>query len=123
MTKITVGQDCGNAPKRQFIVELLSAFARNDQQCVLDSLTDDVRWEIVGRESFEGKEAVSQMLAARRGAAEELIVENVLSHGAHCSANGVLIAETRVAFCAVYAFNSHGKNARIKSVQVYEIQL
>jgi ketosteroid isomerase-like protein len=80
MAKITVSEDCGNAPKKQFILDFNIAFANGDMVTVLDCLTNDITWEIVGKETVVGKDAVAQLLNDYYETANELVIFNILSH-------------------------------------------
>ena len=42
MTKITVNADCGNAPKKQILLDLNIAYARADIDAILENLSDDI---------------------------------------------------------------------------------
>ena len=42
MTKVIIGEDCGNSPKNIFVQELTIAFAKGDSKCLLKNVTDDV---------------------------------------------------------------------------------
>ena len=47
--KITLREDCGNSPKNEFVQKLTVAFATGDADSVAERVSDDVRWNIVGR--------------------------------------------------------------------------
>lgn len=62
MTKIVRSKDCGNSPKNKFIEELEIAFAKHDIEFLLNSVTDDIHWNIVGQESVHGMDEFSEAL-------------------------------------------------------------
>lgn len=126
MTKIVCAEDCGNAPKKQYIKDFNIAFAKADVKEVLSMLTDDAEWEIVGEKLVRGKAAIQNELERMNaGPADELHIENLISHGNICAANGVMkFNDTNpVAFCDVYTFSSHAKSAKIKKMTSYAIEL
>lgn len=127
MVKITVDEDCNNAPKKQFVKDLLIAAVNSDIEVVSDMLSDNVALEVVGTMSLSGKESVSQFLARSQveQGVSELIVHTILSHGNKCAANGLFVFHdgSEVSFCAMYTFTSHSKSATIKEITMYKITL
>ena len=127
MVKITVTEDCGNAPKKQFVKDFCIALAHANIAVAMDMLADDVHVEIPGYESASGKQAVENLIVAdsKRSKVSELVIDNILSHGDRCAANGLLKFEDGglVAFCNIYVFNGHGKNAKLKEIIAYSIEL
>ncbi len=125
MVELSIREDCGNAPKQQFIKDFNIAFANADKEQLLSSITDDAEWQLVGDTTYVGKAAIRDALASMTiGAAKKLTLNTVLSHGTGCAANGVITFEdAEVAFCEVYEFSSHGKDARIKKLTSYRIPL
>jgi hypothetical protein len=55
MTKIIIGEDCGNSPKNIFVRETTIAPAKADSRFILSNVTDDIRWNIIGDRLIEGK--------------------------------------------------------------------
>lgn len=127
MVKITVTEDCGNAPKKEFIKDFCIALAHANIEAAMDMLAENVHLEIPGYTSASGKQAVENLIGedSKRSKVSELIIENILSHGDRCAANGMLKFEDggSVAFCNMYVFNSHGKNAKLKEIITYSIEL
>jgi hypothetical protein len=64
VAQITVSEDCGNAPKKQFIHDFCIALATANIGDAMDMLTDDVHLEIPGYASVSGKQAVENLLVA-----------------------------------------------------------
>jgi hypothetical protein len=60
MTKVIIGEDCGNSPKNIFVEELTIAFAKGDTKFILNNVTDDVRWNIVGIDLSKGQKKLSR---------------------------------------------------------------
>lgn len=123
--KINIEENCNNAPKKQFVKDFLVAVATEKMNEVAGMLADSASMEIVGAETASGKDSVlERLLPGGDGqGASELIVSNILSHGNKCAADGVLRFGSReVAFCNVYTFTSHSKDAKIKDIVSYQIE-
>lgn len=127
MVKIVKGENCGNSPKAKFIQDFLVAVADMDIDKAMGMLEDDVHLEIVGKSSFAGREKVKELFLkdGNRSGVQKLKIENILSHGKKCAANGTMQCEDdgKVAFNNIYTFSSHGKNARINEIKTYSIIL
>jgi hypothetical protein len=125
MVKVVIDEDCENAPKKQYIRDFNIAFAKSDTSRLLSMVSDDVSWTMVGTKTIEGKAAVGKELQTMlETKATALIVDSIISHGNRCAASGVLEYGDggSGAFCDMYVFTSHGKNARIKDVTSYAIE-
>jgi ketosteroid isomerase-like protein len=88
MTKVTISEDCENAPKKEFIKDFNIAFAKEDIDYILDCFADDAHWEMVGAQSWDGKEEIAS-----------------------------------VAYCDIYTFTGHAKDAKIKTLKAYAIDI
>ena len=126
MLKIHVEEDCGNAPKKIVLRDFNIAFAKHDRDFLLANITDHVRWTMVGDKVVEGKEHFSQALEqmAQREAVELTLV-NILTHGASGAVDGTIMLKdgSRYDFCDVYQFSSNAKDAKIKAITSYVIQI
>lgn len=125
MVKIIVEEDCGNAPKKEYVRDFNIAFAQNDVDKVLSMMTDDATWRMVGGETYQGGVAIRQALQKMGEAeAQELRLDHILSHGNQCAADGLITYKnSKVAFCDVYVFSSHAKDAKIKELISYAIEV
>jgi hypothetical protein len=126
MTKVTISEDCDNAPKKQFIKDFNIAFAKEDTAFILDCFADDAHWEMIGGASWAGKAAIAEALQSMDGGeASELIIDNILSHGRRCAANGVLKYPdgSSVAYCDIFVFTSHAVDAKIQTLTAYAIEI
>jgi hypothetical protein len=56
MTRVVINEDCGNSPKNIVVQELTIAFAKGDSKFILNSVTDDIRWNVVGDQVVQGKD-------------------------------------------------------------------
>jgi len=125
MTKIIIGEDCGNSPKNLLVQKLTIAFAKGDSKHILGSVTDDIRWNIVGDELIQGKKNLAQALQQRKASkAAELTVHHISTHGRSGAANGAIKfnnGKTR-AFCDVYEFKDT-KGSSVKEITSYLIEM
>ncbi|HSL46647.1 MAG TPA: hypothetical protein VK897_24645 [Anaerolineales bacterium] len=60
MTKVIIGKDCGNSPKNIILQKLATAFAKGDSRLIQKSVTDEIRWNIVGDTVIQGKDSLAQ---------------------------------------------------------------
>jgi len=125
LTKVIVSEDCGNSPKNIFLQNLTIAFAKGDKQSILESVTDDIRWQIVGEKHIQGKEAVADALEGLGiDKVEELTIHHVVSHGKAGAVNGIskLNNGKKIAFCDVYEF-SGAKGTSVREIVSYLIEI
>ncbi|PIE47440.1 MAG: DNA-binding protein [Gammaproteobacteria bacterium] len=126
MTKITSNPDCGNSPKMEFLKKFNIAFATGDIEFMIDSVSDDIVWEIIGDRKIEGKEKFTQYLEEIKSIeTDELVIDHILSHGKEeGAASGIMKTKggKKYAFADFYTF-SGAKGATIKSFTSYVIEL
>lgn len=125
MTRVITSEDCGNSPKNIFIQDLTIAFARRDSKFILDNLTDDIRWNIVGDQLIEGKDNFAKALEKiRNDRAIQLTVQHVATHGKAGAVNGTTKLKNgkTYGFCEVYEF-SNNKGAAVKEIISYVIEI
>ena len=125
MTRMITSEDCGNSPKNIFVQDLTIALAKRDSKFLLDNVTDDIRWNIVGDKLIEGKDSFAKALEKiKSDKAVQLTVHHVATHGKAGAVNGTTKmkdGKTR-AFCDVYEFsNSKGNN--VKEITSYIIEV
>ncbi|WP_042478931.1 nuclear transport factor 2-like protein [Bacillus ndiopicus] len=124
--KIICPEDCGNAPKKQFLKEFNIAFAKNDLSFVSDNITDDFRWNKIGKEQIQGKESVIEVLKQLQNSkVTELHINKIITHGYDGSVNGAIQLENKqtYSFCHVFTFASSRNNSKIKECLSYIIEL
>lgn len=124
MTKVVMGEDCGNSPKNIFVTKMITAFAKGDVKFLLGHVTEDVRWIIVGQRVIEGKDAFAKALKEMKAEkVATLTVKHVATHGKAGAVDGTMTfanGKTR-AFCDVYEFgNAKGEN--VKEITSYVIE-
>jgi hypothetical protein len=125
VTKIIRSKDCGNSPKNRFIEDLEIAFAKRDVEFLLNSVTNDVLRNIVGRESIRGMNDLSEALqrTAQTSEVTEITIYHVVTHGKAGSVNGTRKHKDGKTydFCTVYEF-SNAKGSSIKGITHYAIE-
>lgn len=125
MTKIDVAADCGNSPKMQFLKDFNVAFAQSDLDFLLQAVSDDIRWEMVGETVVKGKESFAATLKEMEGEHPTAMrIAKVITHGKTGAVQGEFLMRNgkKYAYCDVYGFKS-AKGDRISSIQSYVIQL
>ena len=125
MTKITSSPNCGNSPKMTFIKEFNIAFAKADVEFLLESVTEDIVWDIIGDKKIVGKKDFADELNKMKSKkVSELILHQILSHGKEGAANGIMELQNskKYAFSDFYQFTG-AKGAKIKSITSYAIEI
>lgn len=118
-----------NNPKVEFLRKFNDAFIKPDIPFIVESLTDDVEWTMMGDRTFNGKAEVKAFFDQMDGCQEllESNIHSIITHGKSAAVNGDMKmkenGETRsYGFCDVYEFNGF-KNPRIKKLTSYMVAL
>ena len=109
MTRISVSEDCGNSPKNILIRKLTIAIAKRNTKFILDTVVDDVMWNIVGNQVIEGKENLAGYLKQLKiDQVSLLTIHHIASHGKAGAVDGTQRMENgeRFAYCDVYEFGN-----------------
>jgi hypothetical protein len=125
MTKIVVGEDCGNAPKKLLLRDFNIVFAKHEKAHLLRNITDTIRWNLVGDKVVEGKEQFEKELERmKERKTTELVINNIITHGNSGAMDGTFTLDNgrSYAFCDVYRFSSAAKSAKIKEITSYVIE-
>lgn len=109
-----------------FLRKFNEAFAMYDIEYIIDNVTDDICWTIVGHQKVEGKEAfwgaLKEMVSDEK---IELTIDKIITHGNVAALNGTIhkpgMSKT-YAFCDIYGFDGF-KNPRIKKLISYVIEI
>lgn len=125
MTKIVSEVDCGNAPKKQYVYDFNVAFAKADIEKAMSMLDTGAAWNMIGDKELIGESDIRAFLKSmNQGAATKLSIDDIISHGKTCSVNGTIeYPDSKVAFCDVYTFTGHSKDAKIAELKSYAIEL
>ena len=122
--KVITNEDCGNSPKNLFVQDITIAFAKGDLRFLLDNVTEDVRWNIIGIQRIQGKDQLATVVEQmKKENAIELSVHHVATHGKAGAVNGTTTlknGKTR-AFCNVYEF-SNTKGEAVREITSYVIE-
>jgi hypothetical protein len=125
MVKLVIPEDCGNAPKKIILSDFTVAFAEGNEAVILDSFDDQVRWEMVGSTTINGKkEAAVALKEMLDGSITELTIFDIITHGDSGTVNGRMKFKDGIVcgFCDVYKFSSHAKDAKIKELTSYIVE-
>ncbi len=125
MTKIVSGPNCGNSPKMEFLKEFNIAFAKGNFKFLIESVTNDINWKIIGDKKIEGKEKFTEELEKMKSKKVlELILDQILTHGKEGAANGTMKMHNgrKYPFSDFYVFNG-AKGAKIKCITSYIIEI
>ena len=126
MTKVIVGEDCGNSPKALLLRDLNIAFAKNNATFILEHVTDDITWIMVGDQTIQGKANFTAALERMKdNEVVEVRIDNVITHGDTAAVNGRMKMKDgdAYAFCNVYKFKGHSKSAKIREITSYTIEI
>lgn len=125
MTKVIVGEDCGNSPKNIFLKDLTIAFAKRDSKFILGKVTEDFRWNIIGDKLIQGKDNFAETLEwMKYDKAIELSIHHIATHGKSGFVNGTIKLKNKKTntFCDVYEF-SNTKGTAVKEITSYVIEI
>ena len=123
MVKITCKEDCGNSPKMLFLQRFNIALAERDLPTLLDSVSDTITWDVIGKKRIQGKENFMDALAEDIHISE-LVIHQIVTHGKGGAVNGEFTLEdgTQFAFSNVYQFAS-AKGDKLQTLTSYVIKL
>src|SRR5690606_3333069 len=124
MTKIKIETDCGNSPKREFLKKFNVAFPNGNIDFIMEHISEDIRWEMVGHKICTGKdEILKELNAGKKTAMTEFELSSIITHGKEGSASGefILASGKKFKFCDVYKF--HGTKAIIKEMRSFVIEI
>ena len=125
MARINISADCGNSPKNTLVQQVSIALALSDAALLLDSVTDDIFWEVVGEGTINTKQGLAEALGrVEPDQVAELTIEHVVTHGRAGAVNGsiILMDGAARAFCDVHEF-SGAKGTHVKAITSYRIDL
>ena len=125
MTRVIIAEDCGNSPKNIFIQELTIAFAKGDLKHILERVTDDICWNIVGDGVIHGKDGFADALKQMKITKVKMVaIHHIATHGKSGFVNGTTTWENgkTSSFCDVYEF-SNAKGVAVKEITSYVIEL
>ncbi|WP_247004653.1 nuclear transport factor 2 family protein [Halosolutus gelatinilyticus] len=125
MPEISIEEDCGNSPRKQFLSDFYVAFVERNEEAIRSMLTDDVRLAIIGEETLDGSQSVVDSMDLFLDGISEITVNNIITHGDMAAVTGVITADSgdTHAFCEVFEFEGHTKGAKIESIDSYVVEM
>lgn len=116
--KISYPGDCGNSPRKCFLIELHRAYAEGNFELLVESAHADIIWCLAGQWRVEGRADYEAALRKRRAEpVDELIIEHVITHGREAAVSGrYRMADNWYCFADIYVFTST-TSSTLKSVQ------
>ncbi|MBB3125706.1 hypothetical protein FHS19_000360 [Paenibacillus rhizosphaerae] len=124
--KIICAEDCGNAPKKQFLRAFHVALVCNDIGFFMENITEEIQWNVIGSHVLQGKDQIFGMIEKwNHKTPTELVINNIITHGYSGSLNGILNFENNAscAFCNIYRFNSSLNKTKIKEITSFIIDI
>lgn len=120
MVTVRSTPDCGNAPRKEVLRDLVVALAERDGETVAALVGEDVEWNLVGDTVVRGREAV-RAWAADLPEAKEVAFGALITHGREAGVDGMIEAAdgTRHAFCHVLRFPGTARTAKIAEIRSY----
>ena len=121
---IIIPKDCGNAPKKQILIQFTLAVWNKKMDVIQQYAHESIEWHQLKIKKTSGlHEFMEAIQAGSTKTIERLEVFHVITHGKWASMNGVITYEDKsiVDFCDVYTFNNHSKSAKIIEVKSYQV--
>jgi hypothetical protein len=115
--------DCRNSPKNLFIEELAIALTTQDIKGVSSTISDQVRWKVVGRSIARGRqEVITALPKIFPSGASALQIGRVVSHGRGGAVNGTIELNNGevTEFCHVFGF-TNAKGTSVGQITSYII--
>lgn len=125
MPEISIKEDCGNSPRKQFLSDFYVGVVEHNKEAILSMLTDDVRVALIGEETFDGRQSFVDSMNIFIDGISKITIDNIITHDDTAAVNGVINADSgdTHAFCEVFKFEGHTKDANIKSIDSYVIEM
>lgn len=100
MVVIREEPDCGNAPRKTIVRDLVVALAMKDTDFVAPLIAGDVSWTVIGEQHLVGGPAILVWISGLP-VVSEVVFGSLLTHGHEASVDGVLELSdgTKLGFC------------------------
>lgn len=125
MTKIKVKTDCGHSPKREFLKDFNMAFGKGKAKFLIENVTEDIFWNIIGDRTIEGKVAYAKAINEMKNKeVSEFVIEKIVTHGKEGAVNGKVKMKDgkEYAFSDFYEFKNT-KSTNLKTITSYVIEI
>lgn len=115
--------------KEKFLKEVNKAYAEGNAQFLMDHITDDICWEIVGEKYIQGKTEFQEVLDQMKEMPPmDIDVDNIIVSEHYGIAEGVVKSRNRLGqkkhfgFCDIYKF-IEGPEIKISNIKSYVIDI
>jgi ketosteroid isomerase-like protein len=115
--------------KTKFLREFNEAFVRNDADFLSTCITDDVYWNVINDQVFDGAGAfIKGIRSMKSDAINKLEIHHIITHGNEAAVNGNIEMKfsngkiSRFAFCDIYVLSGF-KNPKVKKLTSYVMEL
>ncbi|MCD8821399.1 helix-hairpin-helix domain-containing protein [Staphylococcus gallinarum] len=114
---------CDNAPKQRIMLDFLIASALVNKEQLIAVLSEDFIWKVPGAFELKGLDAFYDELSEHQVDIKQIVINDNISHGKVGSMHGEQLQSdgSKLWFADFFEFESHKKNAKIKTVTSYVI--
>lgn len=113
--------------KEEFIRDFNEAFAKNDLDFILNSMSEDIQWNFIGEKTLQGKEEVKEFLKPMQNVETlELELLQIVSTDQSAAANGRMSIKEpsgeikKFGFADFYVLDGH-KTPKVKKMTSYMV--
>ncbi|MEW6722848.1 MAG: nuclear transport factor 2 family protein [Candidatus Micrarchaeota archaeon] len=129
MVKTACEEDCGNSPKKRLLRDFNFAVAKGGLRFVKKCLAEDAVWNLFepsGQKRLAGRDDI--ILEYERNLAispAQFAIRTIITHGNTGAVEGTIKAKggKSYVFCDIYRFSSHAKDAKIREMSSYIIEI
>ncbi len=114
----------------EFLRKINKAIAEVDDQFLLNNVTDDFCWKIVGERTISGKSEFSEALEQMREMPlMKIDIRNVIIEDGSGIVEGIVVGRNRIGqkkyfgFCDVYSLEGTGEELKISKMNSYVIDV
>lgn len=114
--------------KQTFFQQFNEALMQGDITYILDSVTPDVSWEMIGNDTIYGRDTLAEVLAGMDQTMEyKLTIEHIIINETKAVVNGIIEVTTRFnelktyGFCDIYRL-AVNETDKINKITSYVIQ-
>ncbi|NHE56771.1 nuclear transport factor 2 family protein [Cyclobacterium plantarum] len=107
--------------QKEFLRKLNLAFANSEVAFILDAVSEDIEWTIVGDKIIKGKGQFAKSLQEMASPQPmKLEIRHLITHGKEAVVEGSMITPDgkNYSFCDIYTFNGF-KDPKIKTMKSY----
>jgi hypothetical protein len=111
--------------QKTFLKKLNEAFANSDMGFIMNSVSDDIEWTIVGDRVVLGKDQFAKSLQEMASPRPmKLEIRHIITHGKEAVVEGSMITPEgkNYSFCDIYIFNGF-KDAKVKAMKSYVFEV